>query len=141
MPRRKAPLEERLREWVKARVSTHGDKRRFGTAIVRPESWVNTYLGGSSHPDLDTTIRIAKAFNFSLGQLLDLHPLPKPDRDTRKLLEFWERTPATYRPGFLQLLEGVATLPPGEASRPGELREPETPETTPQGPQKKRAER
>lgn len=124
MKRRAAPLENRLRDWVSQRVETRGQQKKFARDIDRPESWVTTYLDKTSHPDLDTSIKIAKAFNLSLEQVTGMRPLPEPDAATQQMYSLWSRIPEPLRPGALSVLEGLAMLPPVEAVK----------QTTPRGP-------
>jgi hypothetical protein len=106
--RRAAPLEDRLRKWVQRRIERHGEQKRFGDAVRRPESWVSTYLDGRVHPDLDTTIQIARAFNLRLEEVTGLHPLPEPDQHTLALLETWALIPEEERELALQILAPFA---------------------------------
>src|SRR5687767_5778398 len=92
-PRRPALLEDRLRNWVRRRIARRGEQKLFGDAVGRAESWVTDYLEGRRHPDLDTTIAIARAFNLRLEEVTSLRPLPEPDhhREAGALLELWEK--------------------------------------------------
>lgn len=129
MPRKRGPLEERLRGAVRKQIVRRGDKRRLADAIGEDPGFVTNYLEGKEHANLDKTVAIAKHYKFSLRMLTGLEAFPVRDQETAELLTLWEDvTSPEIRDAVLGVLRGAAARahqqegPQSAETRPPERR-------------------
>lgn len=99
------PLEERLREWVKARVKRErGLASRLAEYLDRHPSWVTMYTASSVDADLDTSVQIAAFFRIPLETLIGQGPLVSDEetaaqtRALEQIRELLQTIPLPTRP-------------------------------------------
>jgi len=94
-------LEQRLRDWVKARLAEReierGETERLAEALGEKGKWVSDYVRGKRHLSLDKLALLMKHYRLNIHQVIDELPLPPADYETRQMLLAWDRAAQTER--------------------------------------------
>lgn len=94
----------RLTAWMGANPKI--TQRMIAEAVGVTQSWVSQYKSGDVDADLDQLAAMARVFDHTLYELLDLRPDPKE----RELLELYRQLRPEARGLALQML--LAMVPP-----------------------------
>jgi transcriptional regulator with XRE-family HTH domain len=107
-------LDQQARERIKSWVATTGvTQTDLAARIGRNQAWMSRYLKGDFAADLETLMKIAAAFGFSLVALLDL---PRDPHEARLVEEFRALTPRG-RASLLDFLTNQRQARPPRKSR------------------------
>ncbi len=86
---------------------------KLAAAVGVSQTWVSQYKSGDQGADLDQLEAMARAFDHTIFELLDLRPDPKE----RDLIEAFRRLRKEARPLAIQLVEAMSP-PSGGRGRP-----------------------
>jgi hypothetical protein len=93
-------------------MARRGDAAALAKALGKPQSFVNQYVQGRQHANLDTSVALAQQFHFSLRTLTGLDPYPEYDEETATLLKAWREASPDLRNAVWRAL-GLPQAPPG----------------------------
>lgn len=95
----------RIVAWMEA--NPKKTQATIAQAVGVTQGWVSKYKRGELDADLDQLETMARVFDHTIFELLDLRPDPKE----RELLEAYRRLRPEARPLALQMLEAMTPQP------------------------------
>lgn len=96
---------QRIVTWMAANPKI--TQNMIAEAVGVSQSWVSLYKSGRVEADLDQLDEIARVFNHTLNELLDLRPDPKE----RELIEAYRAIEPAKRPLAVEVVKGLAVVP------------------------------